>query len=120
MTLSQTFIEAKLSRRQCEVARAILDGLTNQEIGSRLFIAEKTVKHHCTDIFPRLKVHGRRELLQRYGAQREAERTRDTLNELSTKVMDLNEVLTLSPSSTDRRREKAKALRALPRGRMNE
>jgi DNA-binding NarL/FixJ family response regulator len=36
------------------VLNLIADGLTNREIGARLFLSEKTVKHHVTDILSKL------------------------------------------------------------------
>ena len=33
--------------------------LTNEEIGKRIFISEKTVKTHLTNIFDKLKVNNR-------------------------------------------------------------
>lgn len=42
---------ATLSRRELEVAELIAAGLTNQQIATRLFIAESTVKDHVHKIF---------------------------------------------------------------------
>jgi RNA polymerase sigma factor (sigma-70 family) len=36
-----------------------LEGLTNEEIGKKIFISEKTVKTHLTNIFDKLKVNNR-------------------------------------------------------------
>jgi DNA-binding NarL/FixJ family response regulator len=43
-----------LSRREGEVARLIADGLTNKEIGGRLFISEHTVDSHVRAILNKL------------------------------------------------------------------
>ena len=43
-----------LSRREGEVARLIADGLTNKEIGGRLFISEHTVDSHVRAIMNKL------------------------------------------------------------------
>jgi DNA-binding NarL/FixJ family response regulator len=43
-----------LSRREEEVARLIADGLTNKEIGGRLFISEHTVDSHVRAIMNKL------------------------------------------------------------------
>jgi DNA-binding NarL/FixJ family response regulator len=40
-------------------AATILTGLTNREIGERLFLAEKTVKHYMTNILQKLHVRSR-------------------------------------------------------------
>ncbi len=43
-----------LSRREDEVARLVADGLTNKEIGARLFISEHTVDSHVRAILNKL------------------------------------------------------------------
>jgi DNA-binding CsgD family transcriptional regulator len=52
-----------LSEREVEVARMVLAGSTYREIGSRLFIAPKTVEHHVARIRTRLGATTRAELL---------------------------------------------------------
>jgi DNA-binding NarL/FixJ family response regulator len=48
-----------LTRRELEILRLVAEGLTNEEIGKRVFISEKTVKTHLTNIFDKLKVNNR-------------------------------------------------------------
>lgn len=48
-----------LSPRESDVLRAVADGLSNAEIGERLFIAEATVKTHLLRIFAKLDVNDR-------------------------------------------------------------
>jgi predicted ATPase/DNA-binding CsgD family transcriptional regulator len=43
-----------LSRREAEVARLVADGLTNKDIGARLFISEHTVDSHVRSILDKL------------------------------------------------------------------
>jgi DNA-binding CsgD family transcriptional regulator len=43
-----------LSKREDEVARLVADGLTNKEIGARLFISEHTVDSHVRAILNKL------------------------------------------------------------------
>lgn len=50
---------AKLGRRGAEVARLIADGLSNKEIGARLFISERTVESHVRNVFNKLGVRSR-------------------------------------------------------------
>jgi pimeloyl-ACP methyl ester carboxylesterase/DNA-binding CsgD family transcriptional regulator len=50
---------ATLSNREREVLVQIAAGLSNTEIGERLFISEKTVKNHITNIFEKLGVSNR-------------------------------------------------------------
>ena len=51
--------ENELTEREIEVLRAISDGLSNKEIASRLFISEKTVKNHISNIFRKLDISDR-------------------------------------------------------------
>ena len=54
-----------LSRREVEVALCCAQGLTNAEIGSRLEVSEQTVKFHLRNIFAKLGVKRRAELVSR-------------------------------------------------------
>jgi DNA-binding NarL/FixJ family response regulator len=42
-----------------EILKLVAEGLTNEEIGKKIFISEKTVKTHLTNIFDKLKVNNR-------------------------------------------------------------
>ena len=53
----------ELSRREAQVALCCAEGLTNAEIGTRLFISEQTVKFHLRQIFVKLRVKRRAELI---------------------------------------------------------
>lgn len=52
-----------LSRREAQVALCCAEGLTNAEIGEKLYICEETVKFHLRHIFTKLKVKRRTELV---------------------------------------------------------
>ena len=43
-----------LGKRESEVARLVADGLTNRQIGARLFISERTVDSHVRSILTKL------------------------------------------------------------------
>jgi LuxR family transcriptional regulator, maltose regulon positive regulatory protein len=62
--LSQPLIEP-LSQRELEVLRLIAEGLSNQEICERLFLALDTVKGHNRRIFNKLQVERRTEAIAR-------------------------------------------------------
>ncbi|PAJ72104.1 hypothetical protein CJF42_23060 [Pseudoalteromonas sp. NBT06-2] len=49
-----------LSVREKEVFEQIQKGYTNPEIAKQLFISEKTIKFHCTNIYRKLCINGRR------------------------------------------------------------
>ena len=63
-SLSQGLLEP-LSQRELEVLSLIAQGLSNQEIGERLFLALDTVKGHNRRIFDKLDVKRRTEALAR-------------------------------------------------------
>jgi DNA-binding NarL/FixJ family response regulator len=48
-----------LTRREVEVLRQVAAGLPNREIADQLFISEKTVARHLTNIFTKLDVESR-------------------------------------------------------------
>lgn len=48
-----------LTKRELEILHLVAEGLTNEEIGKKIFISEKTVKTHLTNIFDKLKVNNR-------------------------------------------------------------
>ena len=48
-----------LSEREIEILQLIADGLTNQEIGSKLYLSLNTVKAHTRNIYGKLEVKSR-------------------------------------------------------------
>jgi DNA-binding NarL/FixJ family response regulator len=54
---------ARLSRREKEVIRALLDNISNKEIGSRLNISERTVKFHVSNLLRKFGVGRRADLI---------------------------------------------------------
>lgn len=50
---------ATLSERELEVLRLVADGLTNEEIGARLFVSRATVKTHVANVLMKLGVRDR-------------------------------------------------------------
>ena len=49
----------ELTDREREVLELVAEGLSNQEIGARLGLAEKTIKHYMTNILGKLQVRSR-------------------------------------------------------------
>lgn len=54
----------KLSPRELEVARLIVEGLPNKSIGQRLDISERTVQVHRLHVMEKLGIHSAAELTQ--------------------------------------------------------
>jgi len=52
----------ELTRRQLEIARLIADDLTNRQIADRLFLSERTVETHITNILNKLGLNSRIQL----------------------------------------------------------
>jgi DNA-binding NarL/FixJ family response regulator len=48
-----------LSRREVEIAKLVAEGLTNKEIGQRLFISERTVDNHVQHVLNKLGFNSR-------------------------------------------------------------
>lgn len=51
--------ENPLSKREIEVLELIAEGMLNKQIAKKLFISEKTVKNHVSNIFKKLNVSDR-------------------------------------------------------------
>ena len=62
-----------LTERESAILKLVVEGLTNREIGDRLHLSEKTIKHYITNILEKLHVRSRMEaaMLAVRGARRE-------------------------------------------------
>lgn len=61
---------SELTEREAEIARLVAQGLSNKEIGARLFITQNTVKTMMKRIFEKLGIRSR-EMLRQYIQSRE-------------------------------------------------
>ena len=57
--LDQPDLFNALTEREREILRLVGEGLTNREIGERLHLAEKTIKHYMTNVLQKLHVRSR-------------------------------------------------------------
>lgn len=48
-----------ISRRECEVLALLAEGLTNEQIGERLYVSANTVKTHLQHLYGKLEVSRR-------------------------------------------------------------
>jgi LuxR family maltose regulon positive regulatory protein len=60
-----SFLIEPLSQRELEILKLIAQGLSNREIGERLFLALDTIKGHNRKIFDKLQVQSRTEAIAR-------------------------------------------------------
>ncbi|MDX6392972.1 MAG: hypothetical protein QOJ73_4035 [Streptosporangiaceae bacterium] len=51
-----------LRQRETDVARLVADGLSNKEIGGRLFISERTVESHVRSIMNKFGFNSRAQI----------------------------------------------------------
>src|SRR5690606_16589175 len=61
--LRDILIQKGLSNRESEVAELVTKGLSNKEVANQLFVTEKTVKFHLTNIYKKMNVKSRAQLI---------------------------------------------------------
>ena len=61
--LRETLINNGLSNRESEVATLVATGLSNREVAEKLFVTEKTVKFHLTNIYKKMSIRSRAQLI---------------------------------------------------------
>lgn len=61
--LRDVLIQKGLSNREVEVAGLVTKGLANKEIANQLFVTEKTIKFHLTNIYKKMNVKSRSQLI---------------------------------------------------------
>src|SRR6201998_1748730 len=61
--LRDVLIQKGLSNREAEVAELVTKGMSNKEVANQLFVTEKTVKFHLTNIYKKMNVKSRAQLI---------------------------------------------------------
>ena len=61
--LAQMLMDAKLTFKEIQVTDLTARGLSNKEIANQMFVTEKTVKFHLTNIYKKLGVASRAQLI---------------------------------------------------------
>ncbi len=61
--LRDVLIQKGLSNREAEVAELVTKGLSNKEVANQLFVTEKTVKFHLTNIYKKMNLKSRAQLI---------------------------------------------------------
>lgn len=59
-------LPSRLTEREKDIVRLVLQGLTNRDIQEKLFISSHTVKNHLYHIYQKLEVKNRYELISQY------------------------------------------------------
>ncbi len=58
--------DLKLTAREIEILSLLQNGVSNKEIGEQLYISVETVKYHIKNIYSKLRISSRSELLLRF------------------------------------------------------
>ena len=51
-----------LTQQERQIARMAIEGLSNPEIGARLFLSPRTAEYHLRKVFGKLGIHSRHQL----------------------------------------------------------
>jgi DNA-binding CsgD family transcriptional regulator len=62
---SDVQLKYNLTERETEVLKGITEGLTNQEIGEKLFLSVNTIKFHTRNIFEKMEISNRAQAVSR-------------------------------------------------------
>lgn len=55
-----------LSAREIEVSKLLIDGMTYKQVAAKLFISPDTVRHHIKNIYRKLEINSRIELVREF------------------------------------------------------
>lgn len=63
ISLQNNLAKKGLSRREVDVVELVATGLSNKAAADKLFVTEKTIKFHLTNIYKKLDVKSRAQLI---------------------------------------------------------
>jgi DNA-binding CsgD family transcriptional regulator len=61
--IQEIYIRHGLSKREAEVAELVSKGHSNKEVADKLFVTEKTIKFHLTNIYRKMNLSSRTQLI---------------------------------------------------------
>jgi DNA-binding CsgD family transcriptional regulator len=64
---------AELTAQEAQIARLAADGLSNPEIGTRMFLSPRTVQYHLGKVFTKLDITSRTQFSRALGTHRRGE-----------------------------------------------
>ena len=70
--------EKGLSKRESEVVILVVQGLTNKQVADQLCVAEKTVKFHLTNVYKRMRISRRSQIIWTLPMAQFIENAKDT------------------------------------------
>ena len=94
----KTYLQERgLSKRESEVVILVIQGLTNKQVADQLCVAEKTVKFHLTNVYKRMRISRRSQIIWTLPMAQFIENARDVksasgTNEKTTEVNDENSI----------------------------
>lgn len=75
----KTYLQERgLSKRESEVVILVVQGLTNKQVADQLCVAEKTVKFHLTNVYKRMKISRRSQIIWTLPMAQFIEHAKDT------------------------------------------
>ena len=100
----KTYLQEKgLSKREAEVVILVVQGLTNKQVADKLCVAEKTVKFHLTNVYKRMKISRRSQIIWTLPMAQFIENAKDTEPPLHTPPIrgEVDTVVSSSPDTVD-------------------
>ena len=76
-----------LSKRESEVVILVVQGLTNKQVADQLCVAEKTVKFHLTNVYKRMKISRRSQIIWTLPMARFIEQAKSTNDHIPPQPM---------------------------------
>ena len=95
--LKNILIQKGLSKREAEVVEMVTKGLSNKEVANQLFVTEKTIKFHLTNIYKKMSLKSRAQLIvwcmpHQHFIEEEARRSTQTLQNSGQDLMTQNSI----------------------------